>query len=462
MERKPPFTYQLGLFLVTVGMIILPLIYLALTAWVCWEVYYFATHHFVAIWNWHLGYSKYSLLIKVLASCTPLLVGVAVAIAMVKPLFKRAGKRMQPMALDPAVEPKIHELARKISEMVGSPAPRRIEVNCDLNASAAFARGFSSFFSHDLILTLGLPMIAGLTERQLVGVIAHEFGHFRQAAGMRLTYIIRSVNFWFARVVYERDALDETLASGSDSESMWINVMFACARAGVGISRGVLWVLMMIGHGLSGLLLRQMEYDADRCEIAVAGSADFVSTTVQFAVLGEIFSDIHRGMRKTWRSNLQLPDNLPVLMEYRALKFPAEKVAKVEGPLLQTKTGWFDTHPSAADRIAQAHRLNAPGEWPSDGPARDLFENFETLGRFVTLAHYEDDLEVPTQPDFLIPLEKLVLAAGEEAKTAATTAAPAPQRTTPPVPMMAYNPSAFQSSGEAGSTGQAGTPGEGS
>jgi hypothetical protein len=52
----------------------------------------------------------------------------------------------------------------------------------------------------------------------------------------------------------------------------------------------------------------------------------------------------------------------------------------------------------------------------------------------VTLAHYEDDLNVPIEPDFLIPLEKLV-----RAQTEPAPAAPAPA----PVPMMAYNPAAF-------------------
>ncbi len=46
--------------------------------------------------------------------------------------------------------------------------------------------GLLSFLGHDLVLTLGLLLIAaGLTERELAGVIAHEFGHFRQGAGMR-------------------------------------------------------------------------------------------------------------------------------------------------------------------------------------------------------------------------------------------------------------------------------------
>src|SRR5258708_37618736 len=100
--------------------------------------------------------------------------------------------------------------------------------------------------------------------------------------------------------------------------------MGGCARAGVGLSRGVLWLLMMTGHALSGFLLRQMEFDADRWEVQLAGSAGFESATLRLATLGYVLDDIHREMRRTWRRQLQLPDNLPVLVEYRATRLPAE------------------------------------------------------------------------------------------------------------------------------------------
>ena len=55
-----------------------------------------------------------------------------------------------------------------------------------------------------MVLLIGLPLAAGLSLRQFAGVLAHEFGHFSQGFGMRLTYVIRSINIWFMRVVYER------------------------------------------------------------------------------------------------------------------------------------------------------------------------------------------------------------------------------------------------------------------
>ncbi len=436
----PSLAYRVGLSLVVVGMLILPAIYLALATLACWWVWFFATHYFLGIWEWPVGHTRYGLLFLLLCSCTPLLVGAAIALAMVKPLFARRGRRMQPLVLQPEVEPRVYALVQEVCRIVGAPPPRRIELDCDLNASARFRRGLLSFFGDDLILTVGLPLIAGLTERELAGVVAHEFGHFRQGAGMRFSFLIRRINYWFARVVYERDGWDEALAEFHHSENFWFGFMGGCTRAGVGLSRGILWLLMMTGQFLSGLLLRQMEFDADLWEMRVAGSAGFESTTLRLATLGYVLNDIRSEMRRTWRRQLQLPDNLPVLVEYRTNRLPAEKRTKIENEVGFTKTGWFDTHPSAADRIRRARQLADPGLLASDAPARQLFENFDAISRLVTLAHYEDDLNVPTSPDFLIPLEAVIKGTTAPPTPAASAPAPAPA----PIPMMSYDPSKFR------------------
>jgi Zn-dependent protease with chaperone function len=429
--------YKTGLALVAIAVVILPVIYIALTGLALYGVYYFATHHFLQIWDWSIGGSKYVVLLKVVCSVTPLLVGSVIALFMVKPLFARRAARMDSLALDPAVEPRVYGLVHDVCQIVGAPMPRRIELNCELNASAGFDRGLRGFFGNGLVLTLGMPLVAGLTQRELAGVIAHEFGHFRQGAGMRLSYLIRRVNGWFARVVYERDSWDETISDWSGSEEAWVAFMVSCAGFGVWVSRGVLWLLMMFGHSITALLLRQMEYDADRAEVHVAGSAAFESTTLKLATLGSVFSEIHRDMRRAWEQQLQLPDNLPVLVRYRAERLPRERQAKIENEVGLSKTGVLDTHPSPADRVREARRLADPGLAVSDEPAHALFENFDTVSRLVTLAHYEDDLEVPTSPDFLIPLEQILSPKAE--------GSPAPASVpVSPVPMMAYNPAAFQ------------------
>ncbi len=436
-HRTSP-VYLLGLLLVTVLMLVLPCIYAGITALTTYGVYWFATHEFLAIWAWPIAMNRGVLVVKVLFSFTPLLVGGTVAFFMIKPFFARQAKRMQPLALDPAVEPQVYALVRQVCEAVGAPTPRRIELNCDVNASAKFDPGLGGFFGNRLILTLGMPLIAGLTQRELAGVIAHEFGHFRQGAGMRFSYLIRKVNFWFARVVYGRDGWDETLTISAGTDT-WVAIMIGCARLGVGISRMLLWLLMMIGHSVSALLMRQMEYDADRSEIRLAGSAAFESTMYKLARLGSVFQEIQKDMARLWRRQLQLPDNLPVLLEYRVQRIPEQKRTKVDNELGLAKTKLLDTHPCPADRVRRARQMAEAGAELSDAPARQLFENFDTLSRLVTLAHYEDDLNVPITPDFLVPLEKVVKEMSNPTPPPPPTSAAAA-----PIPMLAYDPSAFK------------------
>ena len=194
---------------------------------------------------------------------------------------------------------------------------------------------------------------------------------------------------------------------------------------------------MIIGHGICGLLLRQMEFDADRREIRIAGSAAFESAMLKLATLSAGFADINREMLRMWNNQHRLPDNLPIFLEYLAAKLPEEKRIRIENAVGLTKTGLLDTHPSSADRNRRARLLGEPVDAISEQPARELFENFGDISRLVTLAYYEDDLNVPTTQDFLVPIEQLIN----------PEPTPSASNTSSAIPMMAYDPSAFQGEG---------------
>ncbi len=63
-----------------------------------------------------------------------------------------------------------------------------------------------SFFTGQKVLTIGLSLIGGLSARQFVGVLAHEFGHFAQRFGMRCSFLVNSVNRWLEHCAYGEDA----------------------------------------------------------------------------------------------------------------------------------------------------------------------------------------------------------------------------------------------------------------
>jgi len=422
---SPPKTsllYTLNMLIVTFAMILLPLIYLALVGLAAYGVYYHAAHH--AGWFTGMtGRSGRGAVGALIIYLIPLVVGIVVVFFMIKPIFAGRPKRAQPLALNPADNPLLYAFIEKICETVGAPSPKRIDLDCDLNASAGFRRGFLSMFGNDLVLTIGLPLVANLSAAELAGVVAHEFGHFTQSLGMRLSYIIRSINFWFMRVVYERDAWDESLEEWSANiEDARVGIVIWTAQIGVWFARMILRILMYIGWLIGGFMMRQMEYDADAWEIKLAGSETFERTQRKLATLSAAMEKMYKQIHVQWEKTQQLPDNLSELLRQNHESLSPETLQKIEDASGLERTGLFDSHPSLADRIRAARRAQEPGVFHDERPAAALFTSFDHPARFVTLLHYTDDLEIPVTAPMLLRVETKTPAVSASQRGVAQTA----------------------------------------
>ena len=301
--------YRIGLVLVMAMMVLLPLIYVGLIGLIAYGVWVHAANNTGILTATHGSRGGK---VALLAYLTPIVAGATAILFMIKPLFAARPKEGPRYSLDPATEPRLFQFVERLCRTVRAPIPRRIDLDTQVNASASFRRGFVSMLGNDMVLTIGLPLVSGMTLRQLTGVLAHEFGHFAQGSGMRVTYVIRSVNAWFARVVYERDAWDQKLADWSAQAGREMAlVMWACKLL-VWLARRVLWALMWAGHFVSCFMLRQMEYDADRYELRVAGSEEFAQTVDRLVVLSLASQGAHSDLAQSWQSN-RLADDLPAI-----------------------------------------------------------------------------------------------------------------------------------------------------
>ena len=402
--RPVPAIYRLGLLLVAITMVLLPLVYIGLIGLTCYGLHYHATQNTALFQGSH---RSSGMKVALFAYVAPLIAGGILVLFMIKPLFARRQKSEKNWALSRNSEPLLFEFVDRICQCVGSPAPREIRVDCQVNASAGFRHGILSLFGNDLVLTIGLPLASGLSLQQFGGVLAHEFGHFAQHAGMRLTYVIRSVSFWFARVVYERDSWDEALTAWSSEVDIRIGIVFYLARLFVWITRKILWVLMVVGHGVSCFMLRQMEYDADRYEAWLSGSRSFEETVRRMAVLSVATQGAHARLRSSWDEG-RLADDLPALILLTVRELPKDMHAKIEQHIRETKTGLFDTHPADTDRIASAMGENATGILHSGLPAVALFGDFATLSRVTTFDFYREVIGRRVSEDNIYPVNELL------------------------------------------------------
>lgn len=406
---KTSLTYRLGILLVAIVMVILPLIYIAIIGIVGYGVYYHTVNH-TAVMAMGRGRGR---VLAVMLYFAPIIIGAILVLFMFKPLLSRPAKRRKPRSLSRDEEPLLFAFVERICQAVGAPRPRRIDIDGEVNASASFRSGLFSMLGNDLVLTIGMPLVAGLTLRQFAGVLAHEFGHFSQGLGMRLTYIIRSISHWFTRVVYERDHWYERLVEWAEGVDMRIGWIFYLARLFVWMTRKILWVLMMAGHLVSAYMLRQMEFDADRYEARLAGCDAFAATARQLAALGIATQVSHSDLESFYREG-RLGDNLPQLIVHHVKKFTPKQFSKIDKLVFESKTNLLDSHPCDSERVANAKREATDGIFQLKAPASVLFENFDKLCRQSTWGFYKEIFGKALKKDQLHPMDELLERQGRE------------------------------------------------
>ena len=378
--------YRLGLLVVALAMVLLPLGYVGLVGLLAYGVYFVGTDNLIV-----------------------LVVGSILVLFMIKPLFAPSPPQATPHTLRPEDQPLLFEFLENLARAVGAPMPRELQVTCDVNAAASLRRGvWSMLHGSDLVLIIGLPLVAGLEMRQLAGVLAHELGHFSQRTGMRLTYVINRINVWLTRVVYERDAWDERLVRWSQGAAIHIGLLLYLARLCVWLTRKVLWVPMAVGHLLSLFLLRQMEYDADRYQVHLAGSEAFEATARRVEYLSASMTVTATDLYEFW-SERRLPDSLPALVAANEQQIPPAVQEFIDLQIEEQDTSLLESHPSTGARIARAVASGRSGSFTHDGPASDLFVDFHDLCAEVSLVYYNDVLEEVVSAADLHPVQELLL-----------------------------------------------------
>ena len=404
-----PLLYRVSIVLVAMAMMLLPVLYAALVALFAWAVWQYATGVFPAA----LEHVRHWQLIALVA--VPIPAGVIAIVFLLKPFLGRrqAGESPQSLARDEA--PALFDLVEELCDALGAPRPTRIDVDVRVNASASLRNTWTGLLSNDLVLTVGLPLVEGLTLRQFTGVLAHEFGHFSQGAGIRLGHVIRSMNAWFAGVVFGRDHWDHRLDEWKREGQYWfIQVLGLAAAACVRVSRAVLTLLMKVAHALSMLLSRQMEFDADQAEARVVGSATFVETSRRLHVLDMANHWAHADLRVAWRSR-RLGDDFPALVQANLRQIPPADVERMLEAAVHSSPGMYDSHPPTDQRIARATSPPWDGTFVGDGDARALFADFKATCVEASARYYAQLLPGEFSPDLLEPSEDVAAAGAEEA-----------------------------------------------
>lgn len=400
----PPTTtamYRISLGLVAMMVLLIPLAYIATAALSVWLYFRHMTDNAILCTTGVVGFLLY---------LVPLFLGPFVIFFLFKPFFVRASADSKLTELKRSDEPELYAFVERLCESIGSPAPEKICINMQANAAAGFLS--MSPFSRRLQLVIGIPLAYRLTVRQFSGVLAHEFGHFSQRFGMRVSFMIRSINAWLARSLAARDATDEWLENTLSGKGIVRWCLRWILYIGVSVARSVIWLFLCITNAVSFLLVRQMELDADKVEIGLSGDSAFMTTHRRIVALGYAEQFAQEDLSDFYKEG-RLVDDFPRLIALSLDDVSPRLRKRIDEHESKQTTRWFDTHPSQQARFDNARKHASRGVFQipenlEKAAASVLFRDLRKHAEQCTLEYYKAVLGSRFNDGLLYPIEDLV------------------------------------------------------
>jgi Zn-dependent protease with chaperone function len=234
--------------------------------------------------------------------------------------------------LSPLTCPRLFELIENVRTRAGAPPVAQVLLTNEFNASVVQMPRLGLFGGSRNLLLLGLPLMQALSAPELESVIAHEFGHLSGAHGRFGAWIYRLRAGW------------TRLLEALTQEQHWGAAVF---------KRFFDWYAPLF-NAYSFVQARQQEYEADRVSVEAVGPDTAASALLRVNVQSDFLGE------KFWPAVFKRAetDPVPALSPFTMLGLAFTQsngdpsARNWLSRSLTRRTGYDDTHPCLADRLA--------------------------------------------------------------------------------------------------------------
>jgi Zn-dependent protease with chaperone function len=265
---------------------------------------------------------------------------VAFAALIVRSLWVRV-ERPQGIELTRSDAPKLFDEVADLCEKLRAPRFHHILAVADYNAAVMQVPRLGLLGWQDNYLLVGLSLMQATTPEQFRAVLAHEIGHLSGNHGR--------FSVWIWRVEATWGRLTEELAQRQHRGAFLVN-----------------WFANWYGpyfHAYSFVLMRKNEREADEYMEELAGREASAQELAAGAVWAQFLEeDFWRGVFGRVNEEPEPPHGaFPEMMDELRRTLPSERQEEWLLGALAVKTGYDDTHPSLADRLAALGYDNLAG-----------------------------------------------------------------------------------------------------
>ena len=305
--------------------------------------------------------------------------GGVILYCLLKPLIEPRRRVVELYPLSPDQERLLADFVARVCESIDAVPPGRIQLECSVRCLAESRRGVT--------LTLGLPLIASLSVEQLGGLVAGLMAQHRRRAGCKTANLVRSINGWLWRSIYEDGRFDAWLARVASRPRFHMAKLLVPLRGAKLVAQAVLFIPMFIGNTIAANLVRAAELDADRCAARLIGREGFAALLVRLGVIDFTWQGVLAELNFLHKEQ-QLPDSLPQQLALRMLDMTPELCAALRETVNKSEEKPFDSRPSDDERLAAIREEPVAGALASNLPASALLANYDEEGRKMTWDYY--------------------------------------------------------------------------
>ncbi|MFI0237818.1 M48 family metallopeptidase [Streptomyces sp. NPDC016845] len=315
-----------------------------------------------------------------------------VAVPIMQGMFALRGPRFEPPAdglrVDEHQEPRLWAAVRRLAEQTGTRAPDEIYLVPAVNAAVYEEARLLGLLRGRRVLLVGLPLLSGLDEAQLISVLAHEFGHYSNS-DTRLGAINRRGFEQMSHTVstlMRRSAakVEDERTKGEEKEARRVAKGKAAREVNTGsagrsyrlAAKPFLWYGKFYVRSMRGTMRRQ-EYAADLAAARIAGRAATASALREVPVLDAAFDFYMQSYASLGANAGLLPPQGEVYGGlHRLLEARSAELDELRRGLPREERSAYDTHPPIADRVARVERLPDDGRAAgAAGPALGLLDH---------------------------------------------------------------------------------------
>ncbi|MGV0940615.1 M48 family metallopeptidase [Empedobacter sp. ULE_I140] len=167
-------------------------------------------------------------------------------------------------------QPELFKLIKATADKVGTKHPKKVFIIDDVNAYVSYSNNLQSlFFPTRKNLSIGVGLLHGISQNELKGIIAHEFGHFSQKS-MTIGSHVGNATKIMEDILYS----NQTLKFDVDNLGQINGIVGFISMGAVAYNKMIESILKIIHKKLEFNYLklsREMEFHADQIATNVVG-----------------------------------------------------------------------------------------------------------------------------------------------------------------------------------------------